>query len=94
MDTKKISIGRISENQWLIEAVTDYIKANPMVEDLQVFKEFKMRVDLISNILTELRQNIVIERIILNRRTYLKYIEFTDDEFQAISMESPFGNFN
>ena len=59
----KISIGKIGENQWLIEGIEDYIEENPLVDDLTIMKHFNMRVDILADILTELRITGKIERI-------------------------------
>ena len=91
METKKILIGRVSENQWLTDAITDFIRENPMIDESEIDSHFKMRVDLIANILAELRTEGKIERIVMGGMTYYRILEFTDAELRAVSMTVPFG---
>ena len=91
METKKILIGDSFKAEWLMDAVEKYIRENPMVEDLDVHLHFKMRIDLIADILADLRIADRIERIILSGKMYFRIHEITEEELRAVSMPMPFG---
>lgn len=59
----KISWGEVKQEVWLAEAIEDYIRENPLVDNDTIHSHFKMRVDIISSILTQLRVDKKIERI-------------------------------
>ena len=59
----KISIGDHHEDEWLSDAIEEYIEKNPLVDDLTLMKDFKMRIDILADILTTLRIEGKIERI-------------------------------
>jgi len=90
---KKISIGELNENDWLIDALEDYIKKNPMVSNIQVTNHFKLRVDLIENALTDMRLRFQIERFIITGIPHYQILETTEEDIQNLSLPIPFGNF-
>jgi len=89
---KRISIGELNENNWLVDALEDYIKKNPMVSDIKVINHFKLRVDLIENALTEMRLAYRLERYIVDTITYYRILKITDEDLRRISLPTPFGN--
>ena len=86
-------IGELSTDDWIREAVLDYIEKNPMVGDTEIHKHFKMRVDIIASVLADLRTENRIERIVVNGRTHYRMFEITEEELLSVSLPMPFGNF-
>ena len=94
METKKIIIGEQSKITWLMDAVEDHIRKNPMIDDIEIHNHLKIRLDIIANALTTLRITNRIERIFLSGKTCFRILEITEEEIRAVSMPMPFGTFN
>ena len=92
-DTRKISIGKLRMDDWLRVEVLDYIEKNPVVMDVDIYKHFKMRVDIVATVLGDLRMDGEIERVVINGRCCYSVIKFTEEELQEASLPMPFGNF-
>jgi len=93
-DTSKISIGELRMDDWLREEILEYIEKNPMVMDVDIYKHFKIRVDIIATVLTDLRIKGNIERIIIGGNCHYSILEFTEEELQEVTFPTPFGNLN
>lgn len=92
-DTSKISIGELRMDDWLREEILGYIEKNPMVMDVDIYKHFKMRVDIIGGVLTDLRVEGEVERIMIGGRTHYRIHEITEEDFREVSLPIPFGTF-
>ena len=88
----RIIIGEVDEKTWLMDALKDYINENPMVSDIELHQHFKMRIDILSNALVELRLEGIIERVIIKTMMYYRIFEVTEEDLQDLSLPTPFGN--
>lgn len=89
---KRILVGELSENDWLKDAIDDYVKENHSVSDIKINNHFKMRVDIIADALAEMRLANRLERHIVDGISYYRIYKFTDEEFREVSFPTPFGN--
>lgn len=89
---KKIRIGELGENDWLVDAIEDYIKENHSVSDVKIHNHFKMRVDIIASALADMRVADRLERHIVDGISYYRIFKITDEEFRESSFPTPFGN--
>lgn len=92
LEFKRISIGELSENDWLMDTLEDYIKKNPMVSEIKINKHFKLRVDLIASALSDMRLTHRLERFIIDGMTYYRILKITDEDLWEVSLPMPFGN--
>ena len=92
--SSKILIGELRMDDWLREEMLDYIEKNPCVMDVDIYKHFKMRVDIIATVLADLRIDGEIERVVINGGSCYSILKFTKKELRDASLPTPIGNFN
>ena len=59
---KRIVLNDLHRPEWLFEGLLQFIEENEGVDEVEVCKKFKMRVDILANALITLRQEGKIER--------------------------------
>ena len=69
---KRILLNDFLRPEWLFNALLEFIGENEWVDDIEITKKFKMRVDILANALTTLRQEGKIERKV-NEKYILAY---------------------
>lgn len=65
---KKIVLNDLHRPEWLFEEILDFIREKGVVDDIEIIKRFRMRVDILANVLTTLRIEGKIKRSLNEQR--------------------------